>query len=95
MSIPGGTGGDRRLQLDTLVHISFVLGFEGARAGRKAIKEGTIKVIDTKILEPPKDPKEGWVEQWTVSYDGDQADHRVEYKGDGSGGYFISSRVLN
>ena len=93
-SLPGETMGDLLLQRDTLQHISFGLGFASARAGPSAAKEVDIRIIDTKVLEPPRDPTEGWVEQWTVSYDGEQADHRVEYKSDGSGGYLISSSIL-
>ena len=92
-SIPGETMGNLLLQRDTLQHISFVKGDNDQRAGRE-IKNPTIRVVDTKVLEPPTDPAEGWVEQWTVSFDGEQADYRVEYKSDGSGGYLISTSVL-
>ena len=93
VSIPGGTLAGRRLRRDTLQNISFTVGLLSKTSSDS--EKGTIKVIDTKVLEPPRDPREGWVEQWTVSRDGDQVDYRVEYKGDGSGGYFINTKNLD
>lgn len=87
--IPGGTLADPQLQRDALLNICFVAGFHSMPSSDS--DNSPIRVVDTKVLEPPRDLRKGWVEQWTVRRDGDQADYRVEYMGDGRGGYFIKS----